>query len=456
LFHSILQKNLGLSTNDKAYRQAFLVLTTLSILVFVLLFYIVYNLFVTQLYLIITLELISLCFAALTWYILIKKHNIPLASTILILTIFFLTLLFIFDQKHHDYALAQAVMLPVLSIYLKGLKQGTLYSVLYIAAVLTIAFFGIDKWEPVPFTATSFTNLTFTYLVVILLVYYFEFSRVEAFDIIQKSHQELQEYKENLEQKVEEALQEKRQQEAILIQQSKMAVMGEMIASIAHQWRQPLSTTSAIIQTAKIDNELSRTHHTKIDEALDKILTQVEFMDQTITDFSSFFKPKKEKEFFSLSSSVDNVLNILQPQFNKYGISVVNNLTDKNFMIDGYRNEFSQVLLNILTNAKDAICKKMEKKMISKGEGTIKIEVGIEANKIGLSICDNGGGIQKEILEHIFDPYVTTKEDDTGTGIGLYMSKMIMQTYMNGDISAYNSSDGACIYLHLKGVQRLV
>ncbi len=456
MFHSILQKKLGLSTDDKAYRQAFLVLSTLSLLVFVLLFYIIYNLFVTQLYLIIALELISLFFAGLTWYILLKKGNISLASTILILTIFFLTLLFIYDQKHHDYALAQAVMLPILSIYLKGLRAGTFYSVVYIAAVLTIAFFGIDNWEPVPFTTTSFTNLGFTYLVVILLVYYFEFSRVEAFRIIHNAHEELHEYKDNLEQKVEEALKEKQQQEDILIQQSKMAVMGEMIASIAHQWKQPLATTSAIIQTAKIDQALSKQHHPKIDEAFDKIQTQVEFMDQTITDFSSFFKPKKNKEFFSLTNTIDNVLKILQPQLDKHRITVVNNVTKNNFMVDGYGNEFSQVLLNVITNAKEAICKNIENKLIQEDEGEIKIEIGFEANNIGLSICDNGGGIKEEMLENIFDPYVTTKEKESGTGIGLYMSKIIMNTHMNGNITAYNTNGGTCIYLNLKGVQRLV
>ncbi len=401
------------------------------------------------------MELISLAFAGLTWYILTKKGNIPLASTILILTIFFLTLLFIFDQKHHDYALAQAVMLPILSIYLKGLRVGTFYSIIYIAAVLTIAFFGIDNWEAVPFTATSFTNLAFTYLVVILLVYYFEFSRVEAFRIIHHAHEELHEYKDNLEQKVEEALREKQQQEEILIQQSKMALMGEMIASIAHQWKQPLATTSAVIQAAKIDQELTGKRHPKIDEALDKIQAQVEFMDQTVTDFSSFFKPKKEKEFFSLENAVDNVLKILQPQFDKHRITVVNNITKNNLMIDGYRNEFSQVLLNVITNAKDAVCKNMENKRIKEGEGRIKIEVGFEANKIGLSICDNGGGIEEKIFEHIFDPYITTKDKESGTGIGLYMSKIIMTTHMNGNITAYNANDGACIYLHLKGVKRL-
>ncbi len=456
MFHSILQKKLGLTIDNKAYRQAFLVLSTLSLLVFVLLFYIIYNLVVTQLYLIIALEVISLAFAALTWYVLTKKRDISLASTILILTIFFLTLLFIFDQKHHDYALAQAVMLPVLSIYLKGLKKGTLYSVLYIGAVLSIAFFGIDNWDPVPFTATSFTNLAFTYIVVILLVYYFELSRVEAFGIIQKAHQELHEYKDHLEQKVEEALKEKRQQEDILIQQSKMAVMGEMIASIAHQWKQPLATTSAIVNAAKIEHKLSGVNNPKLDETFDNVLAQVEFMDQTVMDFSSFFKPKKKQEFFPIDNSIENVLKILSPQLKKHSIAVINNVSPAQFILEGYQNEFSQVLLNIMTNAKDAILQNIDKHVIKPDEGKISIAIKKEAHRIILTICDNGGGISDEVMDHIFNPYFTTKEDDVGTGIGLYMSKIIMDTHMNGSISAYNTAEGACISLNLRGIEKLV
>ena len=455
MFHSIIRKRLELTPDDKTYRQAYLLLSVQSVVTFVLSFYIIFNLLVTHLYLIMSLEIISLFFTYISWYILVKKKDVSLSSTILLFTIFMLTLLFFFDQKHHDYALAQAVMFPVICIYLKGFRLGTIVSAVYIAIVLSLAFTGIDNWEAVPFTTISFTNLTFTYIVVLLVIYYYEFSRTEAFNIIEKAHREVNDYKDNLELKVEEALREKHQQEEILIQQSKMAVMGEMIASIAHQWKQPLATTSSIIQAAKIENELSGTNQLKIDEAFNKILTQVEFMDQTVTDFSSFFKPKKEKEFFSLSGSINNVLKILQPQLDRHGICVVSNVSSDNFMIEGYRNEFSQVLLNIITNAKDAISKNMDDGTISKGNGKIRIDAGLETNKIGLTICDNGGGISEELLEHIFDPYFTTKDENSGTGIGLYMSKIIMDTHMNGNITAHNSTDGACLYLQLRGIQRL-
>ncbi len=455
MFHSVLHKNLGLTPEDKSYRQAYLILSTLSVVVCVLTFYILYNLIVTRFYHIMTLEIISLCFAYLSWYLLVKKQNISLSSTILVMTIFVLTLLFIFDQKHNDYALAQAVMLPVLAIYLKGLRQGLFYSLIYVAAILSIAFAGIDTWDPVPFTTTSFTNLFFTYAVVILLIYYFEFSRVEAFNIIQKSHQELEDYKNRLEEKVEEALKEKRQQEQILIQQSKMALMGEMIASIAHQWKQPLAITTAVINTARFQDEFSKQYAKETNEVFDKVLEQVEYMDQTISDFSGFFKPNREKEFFSLSKSIDDVYKILLPQFEREKIRIENSVPAEIFMVEGYRNEFSQVLLNILSNAKDAICENIRNERLVPGEGKITIKADFANNKILLSVCDNGGGIPENLIHSIFDPYFTTKPEEIGSGIGLYMSKMIMDTHMKGSITAENTSEGACLMLQLKAVQRL-
>lgn len=452
MFHSILHKKLGLTSKDKSYRQAYLVLSTLSIVVFVLLFYITYNLIVTKLYYIAALEFISLYFSYLSWYVLVKKKNISMASTILVLTIFTLTLLFIFDHKHKDYALAQAVMFPVLTIYLKGLRVGTIYSLIYIAAVLVIAFFGIDNWDPVPFTSTSFTNLTFTYIVVISLIYYYEVSRVEAFEIIERSHNELKEYKDNLVLKVEEALEEKRQQEQILIQQSKMAVMGEMIASIVHQWKQPLAITSSILSTEKIKNELSEKPKRFEDQFFDSILTQINYMDQTVSDFSGFFKPNREKEFFSLSSSIEDIINILEYQLSKHQIRLENNVPEGTLMIEGYRNEFSQVLLNVISNAKDAISENIKKGIISSDEGKIRLEATFETNKVHLLVCDNGGGIPEDILPNIFNPYITTKTK--GTGIGLYMSNIIMETHMQGHISASNRGDGTCIDLELRGIKR--
>ncbi|MDF1880532.1 HAMP domain-containing histidine kinase [Sulfurimonas sp. MAG313] len=454
MFHSIIQNKLGLSKNDKLYRQAYLLLSIMSVVVFVLLFYILYNLLVTHLYMIMSLEVLSLLFIYLSWYVLIKKKNIDLSSNILLLTIFTLTLLFFFDQKHHDYALAQAVIFPTFCIYLKGFKKGTLYSLIYISIVLALAFTGIGNWEEVAFTSTSFTNLTFTYLVLIAIIYYYEFSRSEAFSIIEKAHKELEGYKENLEEKVHIALEEKRQQEAILIQQSKMAIMGEMIDSIAHQWKQPLSTTATIIQASKIKDNLAHKHDSEKEEVFDKIMAQVEYMDKTISDFSNFFKPQTQYEFFSFQDTLNDVNQILQAPFKNHKINFKCEQDYHHIMIKGHRSEFSQVLLNILSNAKDAITDRIEQKSLSYGEGEIRLALSIRNHDIEICISDNGGGIPSTVLDNIFDAYFTTKKDK-GTGIGLYMSQMIMKNHMRGDIHAENKGDGTAIYLTLQGVEKL-
>ena len=401
-----------------------------------------------------TLEIISLLSIYSSWYVLTRKKDISLSSTILLATIFILTILFFFDQTHHDYALAQAVMFPVLCIYLKGFRWGTIYSTLYILIVLGLAFTGIDTWEAVPFTVTSFTNLTFTFIVVVLVIYYYEMSRSEAFDIIETANKELKDYKENLEEKVEKALEEKRYQEAILVQQSKMAAMGEMIASIAHQWKQPLATVASIVNTEKMKNNLSVQKDGHLCETYDSILTQVDYMDQTISDFSNFFRPKDKKEFFPLNRSINDVLKILRPQLTKHQIKVEYNQEQDKLILEGYRSEFSQVLLNIITNAKDAILDNIDKKSISEGEGKITIKSFFEDNKVKLTICDNGGGIPDEIIENIFTLYFTTKGEELGTGIGLYMSKMIMDSHMKGDISAKNIPNGVCIDLQMPGIEK--
>ena len=454
MFHSIIQNRLGLTPKDKLYRRTFLLLSIQAVASSVLLFYVIFNLLVTHLYILMGLEIISLLAIYVSWYILTRKKNFSLSSTILLATIFLLTILFFFDQKHNDYALAQAVMFPVLCIYLKGFRRGTVYSALYILIVLGLAFTGIDTWEAVPFTVTSFTNLTFTFIVVVLVIYYYEMSRSEAFDIIETAYKELQDYKENLEEKVEKALEEKRYQEAILVQQSKMAVMGEMIASIAHQWKQPLSTVAAIVNTAKMKNNISVQKDGHLCETYDSILTQVDYMDQTISDFSNFFKPKEQKEFFPLSQSIKDVLKILKPQLLKHQVQVEYDQEEDSLLIEGYRSEFSQVLLNILSNSKDAILENIEKGNLPKTEGKITIASYLDYNKIRIKICDNGGGISEEIMHNVFTPYFTTKTEDLGTGIGLYMSKMIIDSHMEGKISAKNIPNGVCIKLELRGIKK--
>jgi len=224
---------------------------------------------------------------------------------------------------------------------------------------------------------------------------------------------------------------EKEEQEKLLIQKSKMASMGEMIGNIAHQWRQPISELSGLffdIESAYDYGELDKKYLSKrIDEANDL----VEYMSKTIDDFREFYNPNSKKEKFYLAKNIQRTLKIIHSSFKYHNIKVHLDI-DQNICIDGYSNEFSQVLLNILSNSKEtALIRDIKKPKI-------EIFTQKKKNKIFLHIEDNCGGIEEKILDRIFEPYFTTKYN-YGTGIGLYMSQIIIENKMQGKIFAKNT-----------------
>ncbi len=226
---------------------------------------------------------------------------------------------------------------------------------------------------------------------------------------------------------------EKEKQEKLLIQKSKMASMGEMIGNIAHQWRQPISELSGLffdIESAYDYGELNKKYLSKrIDEANDLI----EYMSKTIEDFREFYNPNSKKEKFNLSDNVDKTISIINSSFKYHNIKIHVEI-DKNIILQGYSSEFSQVLLNILSNSKEVALMRDVNKPI------IKIYSEVNKEKIYLHVEDNCGGIEDEILDKIFEPYFTTKYN-YGTGIGLYMSRIIIENKMSGKIFAQNTEN---------------
>ena len=233
-----------------------------------------------------------------------------------------------------------------------------------------------------------------------------------------------------LQKEMESKLKEK---EILLIQKSKIAAMGERIENIAHQRRKPLSLISVVSSTLLLQKKLDM-HIPKDEECeqLTKIGDTVNYLSQTIDDFRSFFKEKKLKENFLLEDSYKKVLNLMSSNFKAMQIDVIENI--ENVEIETFENELIQVIMNILTNAKDVL--------LSKGNDFRKlifIEIYKENDKSIFSIKDNAGGIPIENIEKIFEPYFTTKGDE-GTGIGLHMSKEIIQNHMNGELKVENST----------------
>ncbi|MFA7403473.1 MAG: cache domain-containing protein [Pelobacteraceae bacterium] len=242
-----------------------------------------------------------------------------------------------------------------------------------------------------------------------------------------------------LEDRIETAVKELRQKDQTLIQQSRLAAMGEMINNIAHQWRQPLNLISLIVQGLPECENLSQE---ELDREVERIMDVILHMSQTIDDFRYFFRLDKEKILFAANNSVAKAVEFISPSLHSKGINIF--ITEQSEVsVFGYSNEYAQVLLNILSNAKDVL--------VERGIAEPRIDVRIfrsDENSV-VTITDNGGGIGVEIMPKIFDPYFTTKEKTQGTGIGLYMSKIIIEQNMGGSLSVQNVEGGVAFRIEV-------
>jgi len=248
---------------------------------------------------------------------------------------------------------------------------------------------------------------------------------------------ELQQLNASLKQCVVEETDKNQEKDHIMIHQSRLAAMGEMIGNIAHQWRQPLNALGLLIANIKDAYEYNELDQATLDKSVEDGKRMIQKMATTIDDFRNFFKPSMEKKRFRICDSAEEAVRLVAGSFKNQNVEIIHEqccdpCCDPCFVY-GYPNEYSQVVLNALTNAKDAI--------VGKGiAGTVRIGIELRDGFAILYVQDNGGGIPEEIIDRVFDPYFTTKEK--GTGIGLYMSKMIMEK-MGGDITLHNIEGGA-------------
>ncbi len=246
---------------------------------------------------------------------------------------------------------------------------------------------------------------------------------------IKDKTRELKKLNESLEIRVKEELEKSRQKDKVMFQQARLAQMGEMIGNIAHQWRQPLNELGLILSSFEIATFQNRLNDDFIKDRMQKGENVIQKMSHMIDDFRNFFKPNRNKKFFKIKSTIESSLDLIKSSFKYHSIKIVENI-DSDIKVFGFSNEFEQVILNILSNAKDIL--------IYKSKKVIFIKTKITLNKVILEIYDSGDGIQEDIIDKIFNPYFTTKEQGKGTGIGLYMSKSIIIDNMNGTIYAEN------------------
>ena len=248
---------------------------------------------------------------------------------------------------------------------------------------------------------------------------------------LKKAKIEIEKINKNLEKRIKEEINENKIKQQIIFHQSKMAAMGEMIENIAHQWRQPLSVISTSATGLILKSEISTLNKEEIVNTMECINNHTQYLSHTIDDFRKFFSLKKEKNTFCLKDSIKKVFKLLSSEFANSNINIIENTQE--VCIISYEYELIQVLINILNNAKDQLIEKEIK------EKYIFIDIKVKEN-VEISIKDNAQGIPTKLLHKIFKQHFTTKSKQNGTGIGLYMSNMIITKNLKGKINVSNKT----------------
>jgi signal transduction histidine kinase len=258
-----------------------------------------------------------------------------------------------------------------------------------------------------------------------------------------QAEEKIKELNRSLEGRIEEETAKRLLAEQAMFAKTKMVLMGDVMGMVAHHWRQPLNALGITIQDIPYAFKAGEVNEAYIKDTVESSMRHIQKMSKTIDEFRSFFAPNKLNRDFFIEDAITSVLNIVKPSFDEHGITITLNIEQKH-MIDSYETEFKQVIINLLSNAKDAVIEHADENK------QINITVKDEDNFITISIEDSGGGIPSEVIDRVFDPYFSTKEQGKGAGIGLYMSRQLVEKHMGGTISASNGKMGARLEIKLK------
>ncbi len=342
------------------------------------------------------------------------------------------------------------VTFPALIFFYKGTAQWLNWVGIFIATLF------LTKVQP--FYAIHYSYAEIIYLSVVILtmtvIIYFYKNRIdlgnsliveqkeelesltkELEDKVNAKTKELKELNQSLAQKVEEKAKELIQKDALILAQSRQAAMGEMISMIAHQWRQPLSTITLQISNIKINSMLGKQSVEETNDALEHISSTIIYLSETIDDFQSFFKPNKQQELKNICELVERGTNFAKPRLSVANIELLYTC-NKQIQIMTYPNEFAQVIISIINNAIDVLLERHIEKP------TIRVSIVLNSDTVEITIGDNAGGIDMQDSTKIFEPYFSTKGKN-GTGLGLYMSKRIIESELGGQLKVANNHEGA-------------
>lgn len=242
---------------------------------------------------------------------------------------------------------------------------------------------------------------------------------------------------------VQKAMEEEiKNKDELILAQSRHVAMGEMIGMIAHQWRQPISVIAMGANNMLADIELEEVKEENFKKGALAIIHQTQYLSKTIDDFRNFFRPDKEKEKVILSNLMNETMTLFGKSLENNGIELIINIQE-GISVETYSRELLQVLINLLKNAKEALVENTPTNRF------IKIDITTKENDVIIRVCDNGGGIDPKIIQRIYEPYFSTKDDKNGTGLGLNMSKIIVEQHLHGSIIATNVEQGVCFKIRI-------